>query len=304
VWASQLLPKNLRWISPPARFAGGSRDTDGLFEKIPLIQFRDDEEEKGKNWLKAQGWSEGEPFVCLLARDPSYLSLWLGRDRISRSQSGGFHDYRNSNISTYLEAAEWLATKGVWVIRMGSVVEKPFVSTNPRVVDYANSNSKSDFLDVWLFASCNFCITTGTGPDYVAQLFRRPTLLLNHLPLADTWISSFTVVAGKNLFWSDRGRLTLEEHVDACFFSSEDYAARGIHIEDLSPDTITQIVKEMWEIVKGDKRTKNGDLEWNARFLALLRQPKFRHLHNIAHPKAQLSSVWLRQFLQHIGQNP
>lgn len=302
VWASQLFPKNPSWISLPPRFVNGSHDTEGVFDKFPPIQFRLDEEEKGKNWLKSQGWSEGEPFVCLLARDASYLRSWQDHGRVSSASVESFHGYRNSDIMTYLEAAEWLAENGVWVIRMGSLVEKAFISTNPRVIDYASGTTRSDFLDVWLFARCNFCITTGTGPDYVAQLFRRPTLLLNHLPLAAAWISSFTVTAGKNLFRTDGSRLTLEEHVDAFFVSSEDYAKRGILISNLSSETITQIVKEMWKIVNENQQQNDGFLDWNKRFLALLRQPKFRHLHNFVHPKAQASSVWLRQLFKQIGE--
>ena len=45
-------------------------------------------------------------------------------------------------------------------------------------------------MDVWLMSSCNFCISTGTGLDQIARVFKRPTLLINHLPIVE-WSSHF-----------------------------------------------------------------------------------------------------------------
>ncbi|SVE47038.1 uncharacterized protein METZ01_LOCUS499892, partial [marine metagenome] len=47
-----------------------SRDFDGLFENSGFkLSFSEEENIKGKDWLKSKGWVEGDPFVCLLVRD-------------------------------------------------------------------------------------------------------------------------------------------------------------------------------------------------------------------------------------------
>ena len=77
-------------------------------------------------------------------------------------------------------------------------------NTNPNVVDFpipANDDSvkcirlimdfisedinylsdKNDFMDIWLFAHCTACISTGTGLDLLSVVYNRPILLLNYI---------------------------------------------------------------------------------------------------------------------------
>ena len=51
------------------------------------------------------------------------------------------------------------------------------------MIDYATSDDRSDFLDIWLMANCYFCITTGTGLDEVAGFWGIPSVFVNLLPL-------------------------------------------------------------------------------------------------------------------------
>ena len=61
---------------------------------------------------------------------------------------------------------------------MGVVVNKPFNSNNPKIIDYANSNLRSDFMDIYLGARCSFCISTGYGFDELPYFFGRPVAML------------------------------------------------------------------------------------------------------------------------------
>jgi putative glycosyltransferase (TIGR04372 family) len=62
---------------------------------------------------------------------------------------------------------------------MGSGSERPFTSKPDGVVDYALSKNRSEFLDVYLAATCEFAVSTQTGPDSVCMLFRRPVLYVD-----------------------------------------------------------------------------------------------------------------------------
>jgi putative glycosyltransferase (TIGR04372 family) len=66
---------------------------------------------------------------------------------------------------------------------MGALVKEPLVSRNPKVIDYASNGMRTEFLDVFLGAHCNFCISTGSGWDSIPTIFRRPIMFVNHLPI-------------------------------------------------------------------------------------------------------------------------
>ena len=51
-----------------------------------------------------------------------------------------------------------------------------------RFLDYACTDVKNDFLDIWLNANCHFTISSGTGLDEVAKTFRKPALHVNQFP--------------------------------------------------------------------------------------------------------------------------
>ena len=76
-----------------------------------------------------------------------------------------YHDYRDSDPSTYLGACEWLASLGIYTLRMGATVGTKFSHDSELIIDYANSSIRSDFMDIYLGANCLFCISQGTGFD-------------------------------------------------------------------------------------------------------------------------------------------
>jgi len=131
----------------------GSRDVKGLLVRTePHIYFTYEENECGHSFLKDLGLNREDRFVCLIVRDSAYkenYQKWSNRD-------WSYHNYRDCDIDTFEEAAIDLAEKGYWVFRMGKAVHKPFKVKNQRVIDYANSPYRSDFLDIWLMANCFF----------------------------------------------------------------------------------------------------------------------------------------------------
>ena len=76
-------------------------------------------------------------------------------------------------IDSFSLAADSLAKKGYYVFRMGKNVKGKFKTTSEKVIDYANSKYRSDFLDIFLGANCEFCISTGLGFDEVPEIFRN-----------------------------------------------------------------------------------------------------------------------------------
>ena len=105
--------------------------------------------------------------MCLFVRDSAYLAE-LYKD------SYNYHNYRNVDIQNFALVAYELAERGFYVIRMGVKVSKAFMVDHPKVIDYAWNGMRSDFMDIYLSAICDFAISTGTGLCEVSRIFRRP----------------------------------------------------------------------------------------------------------------------------------
>ena len=158
-------------------------DKEGrLINFPPSLNFSEFEIAIGEKFLHKNNISSREKFVCLNVRDSSFLaeSENLGW---SKSRDWSYHNHRDSDIDTYVAAAETLAEKGYTVFRMGAIVEKPLISNHPRVIDYATNGMRTEFLDIFLGAHCTFCVSTGSGWDCVPQIFRRPSLYVNLVPI-------------------------------------------------------------------------------------------------------------------------
>ena len=142
----------------------------------PHLQFTTEEESHGEAGLRAMGITEGALFVCLINRDGAYLESHFAK------KDWKYHNFRDSTIQNYVLAAEKLAERGYFVIRMGAKVLAAMNSAHPKVIDYATNGMRNDFMDIYLGAKCAFCITGCTGFDAIPRIFRRPIVLVNMVP--------------------------------------------------------------------------------------------------------------------------
>ncbi len=293
-WWNRVLPGGRKHFlydklnSYRSKFAENPRDRCGLLEREKeRIRFSEKETSDAKNWMKTQGWTDGEKFVCLQVRDSAYLSFEL----IHNETDWDYHDYRDSDISTYIPAMEWLADQGVWVFRMGKIMKEKMLSDHSKVVDYAFHPERSDFLDIWLFANCDLCISTGSGPDVISSIYQKPVMFINYLPLIDMFFWANTVNHPKNLVWnSSKKFLTLEEYLKHGYHSLKDYNDAGISIVNLAPDEIMSSVQEYWKIVNNNWTDVGESAERQRRFWNTLKSTEF------IHPQARVSDCFLSKF--------
>jgi putative glycosyltransferase (TIGR04372 family) len=109
----------------------------------------------------------------LTVRNSAYLT------KLYKGASTDYHNYRDSNIKNYILAAEALAARGYFVIRMGATVSQPMMTEHSNIIDYAYNGMRSDFMDIYLGAKCSFCISTGTGLDAIPEMLRRPIVYVH-----------------------------------------------------------------------------------------------------------------------------
>lgn len=242
------------------------RDVYNLWDRFPPhLQFTDEEHLSGEAGLRAMGIPPGVPFVCLAVRDSAYLAM------VGKGIDCSYHNYRDSNIQTYVLAAEELADRGYFVIRMGAKVQSGIDSTHPKVIDYATNGMRSDFMDIYLGAKCAFCISVGTGFDSVSQIFRRPIVFVNTVPIG--YLSTFRyqlLAISKHHFAVRHDReLALGEiftqGVGFSLYASE-YASHGVKLIDNTAEEIRDVVIEMAERVNGTWQPHEDDDDLQHRF--------------------------------------
>ena len=142
--------------------------------------------------------------------------------------------------------------------RMGVVVEKPLRSKNPKIIDYANSNLRSDFMDIYLGANCSFCITTGFGFEELPNIFRKPLVYLG-APLGDliTHSEKFFIMTRHHILKKENRKLSLSEiftHGAAFIYSTQGFEEKGIRLVENTPEEIKDIAIEMAESLEFNKK--------------------------------------------------
>jgi putative glycosyltransferase (TIGR04372 family) len=249
----------------------GSRDIHGLIRGTPAhLSFTADEEHRGREALRAMGVQEGVSFICIHARDSSYL------EAVSPERDWRYHDYRDSSIHNYVPAAEELVRRGHVAVRVGAIVKERLAVTNPGIVDYASNGCRSDFLDIYLGAKCRFFLCSATGVSEIPRIFRRPIAFVNFIPLEDmhTWGPDDLLIPKKLWLKKERRFLTFPEiFALGCsrFFHSEQYGHHGIEAVENTPQEILEVAIEMDERLKGAWKTTEEDEELQQRFWSCFR---------------------------------
>ena len=286
-------PDGLDLIADPQRAITGSRDTKGMFAKSSFqINFLDTQTSTGNRYLESCGVGPNDRWVCLCVRDSAYLNTFLQKT----TGDWNYHDFRDSDINSYLAAAEYLAEQGVKVFRMGKTVTKSMSISHPNIIDYASSGQRSDFLDVWLIANCYFCISTNLGLDAVSLVFKRPLLIVNALPLMHIQSYHESIFVPKHLYSEDTGlHFGIKEYVEAQGNRTDAYRKARIRISDLQPSEITAATKEMDERLKGCWTETADEYALQQKFWQTMRETtRYSEFHDWIHPSARIGQDFLR----------
>lgn len=238
------------------------------------LYFTHEEEKIGSYALQKLGILKNVEFVCFYARDLAYLNS------VFCDKNWDYHDYRDSDISNYVIAAEEMARRGYYSIRMGAVAKDALGVANPKIIDYAK-NYRSDFLDIFLSAKCKFFLCSTGGINAVPRIFRRPIAYVNFIPLG---IKHLLTCAPGGLFipkklWSKERHcfLTLSEILELGvdnFFTTSQYEKIGVEIMENTPEEICALAKEMDDRLSKKWLTTAEDEELQHNFWMLFKDPE------------------------------
>lgn len=250
-------------------FPPGHVDPHGFLDRTPPhLSFTQEEEERGRKELERLGVPPETSFVCFHARDSIYL-----QEAHSYRSDWSYHDYRNSNIQNYVPAAEELARRGYYAVRLGAIVEEPLRTTSPRIIDYA-TKGRNEFMDIYLAAKCRFMLVSNTGPCALGWLFRRPIAFVNLVPLESRIDRSGDLFIPKKYWFIKEQRFMTFKEIIASradgFYHSPDFAKNGIEVIENTAEEITALAIEMDERLNGAWKTTEGDEELQRQFWAII----------------------------------
>ncbi len=265
------------------------RDVYGLSNNTPpLVSFTGKEEDRGAALQRQMGIVPGSRIVCFHARDSAYLKTL--RPEINWE----YHNYRDTDIDTYVPAIKELVARGYYCIRMGRVAEKDFSWKHPQVIDYATSSWRSDFADIYLVSRCHFYIGNSCGVDDIARFFRKPQVVLNMIRMSgvSAWSPNYFNIFKKLWLIKEKRFLKFREIINSELGNLEkkDYKEYGIEIVDNTPEEIFDAIIEKEESMRGCWQTNDEYEELQRRFWGLYKPDRFNRVF-----KARVGSKFLLQ---------
>lgn len=228
----------------------------------PLLNLSDSDAERGWDCLQKLGMPKNAWFVSLHVREPGFHKNW---NKVHPAT-------RDADINTYLLAVKSITARGGWVIRMGDPTMKPLPKMD-KLIDYAYSEYKSDWMDIFLCASCKFLIGTSSGVSWIPPIFGVPCALTNWMPIGLPPSFPKNIFIPKLYFLeSEKRYLTFWEIFSSPIIYSEFskyYDSNGLIVVDNTEEEINDVVVEMLNYLEGKINDSPQDRQLQEQFHTL-----------------------------------
>ena len=242
----------LRLVEPHMSIRGSLNSLDRTDAQLELT---DTEIAEGMSQLRAIGIDPDKPYACLVVRDGGYYAS------LGEKESDGY-SFLNFDISTFEQAALSLVQRGYQVVRMGAGSAATFGAGHPSVIDYANSNLRSEFLDIYIAATCSFAVSTQTGPDAVCLAFRRPVCYIDVTRYSQFFFGTKLAWWNPAELWQGDSRLTLQVILRGPVFwikDPNDFIRQGIRQVRSSAERIDHLVMSFVNSFESDLRQVSSE---------------------------------------------
>ena len=222
----------------------------------PRLTLLDEEKKNGKKLLEEFGIDPDIPIVCLVNRDGNH---YKSRGEIE------VEDYSilNFDISIFDLTVRSLVGRGYQVVRMGAGSEKPFNLAMSGFFDYAVSNNRSEFLDVYLASLCKFAVSTQTGPDALCLAFRKPVCYVDTARFSQMFLGTKLACWSPVEIYQSGERLSLREISSGeigWIKDLADFKRLNIDVVRSSPETIDRYVRGYVDCLESGFALSKDDL--------------------------------------------
>lgn len=209
-------------------------------KKPPLIKFNSKEIIYCNKILLNMGIKKNNWYVTVHLRTPNFK---------------GSDSYRDVNIDDYKKAFELIINAGGKIILMGSKGDKSLINFDINFIDYANSQYKSDIMDIFLCSNCKFMFGTSSGLSAISYLFKKPIALTNYLPTSTLYLRKTDLFIPRLLKYKNTSKILPFSKQFSWPFSfgiSSGHFTNILNVKFISnsEDEIYNIAKEMLEKLK------------------------------------------------------
>ena len=239
------------------------------------LSFTEAEEARGEKEIQQLGIPLDSPFICFHNRDSVFLDAALD------NFDWKYHNYRDSSIQNYLNAAEEMARRGCYAVRLGAKVKDKVKSVNPKVIKYACNGMRSDFLDIYLSAKCRFILCSDTGISLPAEVFKRPLVFVNWtMPLRVPVYIDHCLVIFKKFYLKNENRFMTFSEIMNLEFGGRDtnriFTSLNLELIENTPEEISAVTIEMDERINGTWNIIEEDVKLQQRFWDLFGPAKLK----------------------------
>ncbi len=233
------------------------------YGRPPLLSLTDFDRKRGWEALQKLGAPKDAWFVCVHCREAR------DTNEIQKELS-----LRNVDINNYFLAMEEVVNRGGWVVRMGDTVMKP-IPAMKNIIDYAHLDIKSDWMDVFLCASCRFFLGSRSGLSMLASVFGVPSVIVNVVPFSAILGYGPNDISTPKFIWSEKKKCyfsfkeILSSHISNFLFRSQ-FLANAIQAIENSPEDIKEVTVEMLNRLEGKLKYSEEDECLQAQFKSLM----------------------------------
>jgi len=233
------------------------------FGRTPLLSLKELDYQRGWTTLQKLGIPKDAWFVCIHCREQGY-------DVFEENQA-----YRSADINNYFLTMEAIVKRGGWIIRMGDPTMKHIPQMH-HVIDYAHLDIKSDWMDIFLCASCKFMIGGASGLCQLSKVFDVPVIIVNMAPMPTSlFLGQPCDIGIPKLVWSikEKRYLNFKEIFNSPvghFFRDYSYSDAGLKVLDNFPEDIKDVAIEMLNRLEGTALYSDKDVQLQKRFKSLL----------------------------------
>lgn len=204
-------------------------------QNFPNVYLRDNINKECKNALKALNIKENQWYVCLHIRSSFFYN--------------DVANYRNASIDNYYKAIDYIINSGGIVVRLGDARDNFITHPRQGLIDYPNTNVKSEHMDLYLIENCKFYIGTQSGIIDTALLFKKPTLSVNSIHFAIPSSGKYDITIYKKIYNKSTNKiLTYDEcmkyYHQILTYSFDEFSLNYTWVEN-SDDEILIATKEM-----------------------------------------------------------
>ena len=196
---------------------------------------------------------------------------------------------------------KFLTSKNYTVFRMGKFMKNKLETNDPKIIDYAFKNFRSELLDFYLMSSCDICVTTDTGIDCISDLHHRPMAMIQY-PLS--WVKSQrpnVLFMPKKIYnFKIKNFLSLLEIFDYRIIGERNFQnlyKKNLKVLPSDEEEILNLVSELYFRLEGVFLENKKDFEnqkkfWSIFFDRLKNDTEF--VNHDGSNKSKISSTFLR----------